>query len=87
MPLPAFTRNALAGPEPGSELGGDWGGNLLRKFPYAATPGGSGQPFQDDIFRRPPNELAARDLGFDRMGTHEQPWVTDPWNKPGFGRE
>jgi hypothetical protein len=30
-------------------LGDDWGGNLLRKFPFAPTPGGSGLPFRDGI--------------------------------------
>jgi hypothetical protein len=37
-----------------SPLGDDWGGNLLRKFPYAVTPGGSGRPFRDDIEKKAP---------------------------------
>lgn len=83
MQFPVFTRNALAGPEQPSQLQDDWVGRLMHRYaphhPYAG-----GRQFRDDIFQKPPNERAAQSLDFDRMGTNEQPWVTDGFPPGGF---
>lgn len=55
------------------------GGAFVRPDTYPVPLFASPDAFQDNIFATPPNEAAAKGLGFDQMGSPEQ---LNDWLQP-----